>query len=112
MHTFIFVREQLNLFSESIKLIIEKFEKYQSDWKQKEKETAELKEDLASLKEKFLQVDKTVDRQEQYSKRNCLLVQGVDEKYIKDMDQAIINIVKNDWDRKLSSMILIGHTVT
>ena len=34
----------------------------------------ELKEDLASLKENFIQVGKILDRQEQYSRRNCLLV--------------------------------------
>ena len=39
--------------SESIKFINEKFEEYEADWKQKEKEIAELKEDLVSLKEKF-----------------------------------------------------------
>ena len=41
-------------FSESIKFINKKFEEYEADRKQKEKETAELKEDLASLKEKFI----------------------------------------------------------
>ena len=56
----------------------------------------ELKEDLASLKENFIQVGKILDRQEQYSRRNCLLVHEVDEKNNKDMDQIIINIVKND----------------
>ena len=56
-----------------------------------------LKEDLASLKEKFVEVGKTLDCQEQYSRRNCLLVQGVDRKNNKNTDQAII------------FMILIGH---
>ena len=46
---------------------------------QKEKEMAELKEDLASVKEKFIEVEKVLDCQEQYSRRNCLLVHGVDE---------------------------------
>ena len=39
--------------SESIKFINEKFEEYEADWEKKEKEIAELKEDLVSLKEKF-----------------------------------------------------------
>ena len=50
---------------------------------------------MTSLKEKFFQVDKTLDRQEQYSKRNCLLVHGLEEKNNEDTDQEIINIIKN-----------------
>ena len=44
--------KQLEDVSESIKFINEKFEEYEADWKQKEKEIeTELKENLASLKE-------------------------------------------------------------
>ena len=49
-----------------------------------------------SLKERFIEIDKTLDRQEQYSRRNCLLVHGVNEKNNEGTDQAIINIIKND----------------
>ena len=70
--------------------------KYEADQKEMEKEIAELKEDLTSLKEKFFQVDKTLDRQEQYSRKNGLLVHGVEEKKNEDIDQEVINIVKND----------------
>ena len=57
---------------------------------------------MASLKEKFIQVDKTLDRQEQYSRRNCLFVHGVDEKNYEDTDQTIINIVKHDLVEEIS----------
>ena len=50
---------------------------------------------MASLKEKLIEVDKTLQRQEQCSKRNCLLVYGVDEKNNEVTDQAIINIIIN-----------------
>ena len=69
--------KQLEDVSESIRFINEKFQEYEADRKEKEKEIAELKEDLTSLKRQFFQVDKTLDRQEEYSKRNCLLVHGV-----------------------------------
>ena len=91
---------QLEEISESIKIINEKFEKCEVARKQKEKEIAELKEDLASLKEKFIEVDKTLD---------CLLLvdsnsvqEGIVFLYMKwmgnneDTDQAIINTVRND----------------
>ena len=88
--------KQLEDVNESIKFINEKSEEYEADRKKKEKEIADLKEELTSLKEKFFQVGKTLDRQEQYSRRNCLLVYGLEEKNNEDTDQEIINIVKND----------------
>ena len=45
---------------------------------------------------KLTEVEKTLDRQEQYSRRNCLLVHKVDEKHDEDTEQTIINTVKND----------------
>ena len=45
--------KQLEDVSESIKFINGKFEEYEADQEQKEKEIAELKENLTSLKEKF-----------------------------------------------------------
>ena len=38
------------------------------------KEITESKEDLASLKEEFIEAEKTSDHREQYSGRNCLKV--------------------------------------
>ena len=61
----------------------------------KKKKIVELKKDLASLKEKFMKFDKTLDRQEQHSRRNCLLMHGVDGKNDEYTNQAIINIIKN-----------------
>ena len=57
---------------------------------------------MTSLKEKIFQVDKTLDRQKQYSRRNCLLVHGVEEKNNEDTDQEIINIVKNDLGEEIT----------
>lgn len=51
---------------------------------------AKLKENLASLKEKFVKVDKILDRQEQYLKRNGPSVHRVDERNNEDTDQVII----------------------
>ena len=45
--------KQLEDVSESIKFINENFEEYEADWKQKEKEISELKENLAPLKESW-----------------------------------------------------------
>ena len=38
----------------------------------------------------------------QYSRKNCLLVDGVEEKNDEDTDQKIINIVKNDLGEEIT----------
>ena len=43
----------------------------------------------------FFQAEKALDRQEQYSRKNCLFVHGVEKKNNEDTDQEIIDIVKN-----------------
>ena len=60
------------------------------------KKEIELKEDLASLKEKFIEVDKTLEQQEQHWRKNCLFEHGVDEKNNDDTNQSIINIMKGN----------------
>ena len=60
------------------------------------KKEIELKEDLASLKEKFIEVDKTLDQQEQHWRKNCLFEHGVDKKNNDDTNQSIINTMKEE----------------
>ena len=55
-----------------------------------------------SLEEQFFQVDKTLDRQEQYSRRNCPFVHGVEGNNNEDTDQEIIKIVKNDLGEEIT----------
>ena len=93
--------KQLEDVSESIKFINEKFEEYEADLKQKEKGITEVKEEMTSLKEKLFQVHKTLDRHEQYSRRNHLLVHRGEEKK-KNTDQEIINTVKNDLEEEIT----------
>ena len=57
---------------------------------------------MAASKEKFIEVDKTLDRQDQYSRRNCLLVHGPDENNNKDTDQPDINIIKIDLGEEIT----------
>ena len=93
---------QLERITEPIKFIIEKSEEFQIDQKENEKKIAELKEDLASIKEKFMEFDKTLG-----SRRNCLLVHGVDEKIANTQIKWSLKIIKNDIGVEFTP---IGHT--
>ena len=50
---------------------------------------------------KRLEMDAIVDRQEQYSRRNCLLVHGIVEETAEDTDEKIINTPQQSMDSTL-----------
>ena len=65
--------------NESIKFINEKFEEMETDRKDKERQILDLKNDVNYLNKKVETMDRSLDRHEQYSRRNCLLIHGVKE---------------------------------
>ena len=64
------------------------------DRKKKEREIAETKGTISGLNAKVDKVDKFLDHEEQYSKRNCLLIHGFDEENQGNTDEVVINILK------------------
>ena len=46
-------------------------------------------------------MDAVLDRQEQYSRRNCLLVHGIVEETAEDTDEKIINTPQQSMDSTL-----------
>ena len=69
---------------------------------------AELKEDLASVKKSSFKLAKPETVKNSIQKGIVFLYMEW-MKRITDMDQAIINIIKKTWERKLLFLILIGH---
>ena len=77
---------------ESIKFINEKFEEMEADRNKKERQILELKNKVKGLNEKVETMDRSLDRHEQYSRRNCLLIYGVKENEREDTDEVVIEI--------------------
>ena len=71
--------QQLKEVNDAIKFINEKFEQFEADRTEKEREIAELKSTINSLNVRLGKADRALDRQEQYPRRNCLLIHGIDE---------------------------------
>ena len=44
--------------------------------------------------------DRALDRQEQYSRRNCLLIHGIDEENQENIDEVEINVFKKEMDKE------------
>ena len=70
--------------------------------KKKEQEIAELKSTINSLNVRLDKADRALDCQEQYSRRNCLLIHGIDEENQENTDEVVINVLKKEMDEEIT----------
>ena len=63
------------------------------DRKEKEQQISELKNEIKSLNEKVETMDRSLDRHEQYSRKNCLLIHGVKENEKEDTDEVVMSVM-------------------
>ena len=67
--------QQLKEVNDAIKFVKKKrIEEFEDDRWEKEREIAKLKSTINSLNVRLGKADRALDRQEQYSRRNCLLI--------------------------------------
>ena len=52
-----------------------------------------LKENISTLSKRLDDLDYFIDRQEQYSRQNCLLLHGIEEKSNENTDQRVIDVL-------------------
>ena len=83
--------KQLIDLTESIKFLSDKFKEYEEDRAKKDKITEDLKSEMDGLSTKIEKLEKLQDQQEQYSRRNCLLVHGIAEEKEEVTDEVIIS---------------------
>ena len=74
----------------------------EKDRKQKERQISELKNEVKILTEKVETVNRSLDRHEQYSRRNCLFIHGVKENEKEDTDEVVIEISEKEIEEKVS----------
>ena len=79
--------QQLKCLTDSVEFISAKFDEYGIDQKKKNEMINSLEKKVLGLTETVIPVDK----QEQYSRRNCILIHGVKENQNKDTDEVVIN---------------------
>ena len=86
---------------DAIKFINEKFEEFEADSREKEREIAELKNTINGLNVRLDKIDRALDRQEKYSRRNCLLIHDIDEEKLENTDAVVINILNKEMDEDI-----------
>ena len=95
------ISEQLNDMNKAINFINEEFAEFEKNLKKKEEEMKLLKKENSYLNKRLEEMDTGVDRQEEYSRRNCLLVHGIVEETVEDTDEKIINKLQQSMDERI-----------
>ena len=76
----------MSYLSDSVQLISDKFDEYEKDRKAKYELIIKIQTQITELPDKVSNLSVHVDEQEQYSRRNCLLIHGVEENRNEDTD--------------------------
>ena len=90
--------------NDEIKFINEKVEEFEADRREKEREITQLKRTLNSLNLRLDKADRALDRQEQYSRRNYLLIHGIDEENQENTDEVVISVLKKEMDEEITHL--------
>ena len=94
--------KQLADLSKSIKFISHKFDEFEKEREEQKKVIEELRGEVSSLNEKLNGFTEQVDRQEQYSRRNCLLIHGITEGNQENTDDLALEIFREKLDIELT----------
>ena len=88
----------LQELSDAVDFITKKFDKNKQERKQREEITSNLTENVAKLTQKVDDLSKAVEKQEQYSRRSCLLLHGIPEKKQENTDELCIKAINEHLD--------------
>lgn len=99
---------QLVDLKNSVNFISSKFEEYEKERVEREQKIKELEKTVTNLNEKVSvldeqvgYLDKKVEKQEQYSRRNCVLIHGVAENEDENTDDLVLSILKDEMDTEM-----------
>ena len=81
--------KQLIDLSSSVEFLTTKFEQLEKERKEKDELINSFQIEVSSLKVEVKNLEKKADDQEQYSRRNCLLIHGLTETKTEDTDQMV-----------------------
>ena len=84
--------------TESLEFFSNKFDELEREHKKKNEKIKELEETIDNLTEKNKSLTSDVDELEQYSRRNCLLLHGVQENENENTDDIVLKTMSEELD--------------
>ena len=100
--------------NKAISFIGEKFDAYEKERRENEKKIEELNGTVSKMNRRIEELENKIDRQEQYSRRNCILIHRITENKKENTDQQAINFMNDNLDIKIDELEIdrshrIGH---
>ena len=92
--------KQLADLSESVKFMSDKFDQFEKRRQEQKKVIEELRGEVSPLNEKLNAIAEQVNRQEQYSRQNCLLIHGITEGNQEKTDDSALGIFREKLNTK------------
>ena len=99
----------LSELTEAIDLISGKFDDYESERREKDKIIKELKSEVSDLNISVKNLENQLDYQEQYSRRNCILIHGITETQDENTDDISLRTINEHLELELTEKEL-DHT--
>ena len=87
---------QLTDLTKGIEFITQKFDEYEKDRREKDAIIATLQNELKSASMKAEDLEKKIDRQELYSRRNCILIHGLKEEQNESTDDRVLELFREE----------------
>ena len=81
---------QLKDLSEAVEFITKKFDQYETERKEKEKIINDLQGKVSEVSSEIEVLKNFLDLQQQYSRRNCVLIHGIPEQKGEDKDEQAL----------------------
>lgn len=94
--------QELVEMNKSINHINAIFEEYQKDKKEQEQKINHLEKTVSEMSGKIEKLEKSIDAQEQYSRRNCLLIHGISESDNENTDDIVMKTVQENMEITVS----------
>ena len=87
---------QLKDLSEAVEFIAKKFDQYETERKEKEKIINDLQRKVSEISNEIEVLKNSLDRQQKYSRRNCVLIHGILEQKGEDTDEQALKIIREE----------------
>ena len=96
--------KQLIELTSSVEFLTSKFDELEKERKEKDELINSLQIEVSSLKVEIKNLEKKTDDQEQYSRRNCLLIHGLNETKTENTDEIVLDVINNKLNMEMSQV--------
>ena len=87
-----------------MEFLTSKFDELEKERKEKDELINSLQIEVSSLKVEVKNLEKKTNDQEQYSRRNCFLIHGLNETKTENMDKMVLDVINDKLNMEMSQV--------